>query len=382
MIKQLVHFVLLLTSLFGFGQQQSNQVKLLFLGDIMGHGPQIKASYNTVSKTYDYEPNYHYLTPLLQEADICLANLEVTLGVPPYKGYPQFSSPPELVKAAQNAGIDVLVTANNHSCDKRRKGIEKTISILDSLQIPHTGTFKNQKEKERLYPLILEKNTIKIAFLNYTYGTNGIPVPKPNVVNILDKKTIINDVAKTKALKPDVIIAFVHWGSEYRDLPSADQKKWFNFFKSQGVQIVIGSHPHVVEPMYWNKDDGSLVVYSLGNFVSNQRKFPRDGGALFALTLTKSADHTFIYDAGYHTTWVYKQISKNEYEVGHSGTRYFVLPVDEFTYKPSFFSSVSDYNKMMTYSKHARGLFDKHNLNTPEKRPFSLLLEQLLFVSF
>ena len=199
--------------------------------------------------------------------------------------------------------------------------------------------------------------------LNYTYGTNGIPIPSGTVVNLLDKKTIQNDVEKAKALNPDQIIAFVHWGQQYKDLPSQSQKNWYAYFKSLGVNIVIGSHPHVVEPMHWEKSSNSLVVYSLGNFVSNQRTFPRDGGALFELTLTKEDGFIEISDAKYLLTWVHKRTFEN-------GIDYYVLPVEEFEYREAYFEKGSDLKKMKSYAKHARQLLNAHNENIQEQKPF------------
>jgi len=378
--KLLLLFFLFLFNAVLFSQKQiENSLKILFLGDIMGHGPQIRAAYNTKNKTYDYTPNYQYISTLLTQSDINIGNLEVTLGVPPYQGYPRFSSPPALARDSKEAGIKVLVTANNHSCDRGKKGVEKTIFILDSLKIAHTGSFISSQEKDRLSPLIISKNNIKIALLSYTYGTNGIPVSSPNIINHLDEKTIRDDVKKAKTLNPDQIIAFVHWGGEYQNRANAYQKKWFEFFKKQGVNIVIGSHPHVVQPMKWNKKENSLVVYSLGNFVSNQRKFPRDGGALFELTLTKKEAQTTITNAQYILTWVFKEKMSKPYTKGYNGTNYYVLPVDEFNYKPSFFRNKSAYTKMKRYTRHARNLLNKHNKNISERKPISDVLFWLMW---
>lgn len=364
-------FLLLKACILIAQEQPVSSVKLLFLGDIMGHGPQIKAAYSANTKAYDFNPNYQYIKPLLSAPDFTIANLEVTLGTKPYSGYPQFSSPSALASAIKKSGIDILGTANNHSCDRHKKGIIKTIHVLDSLKIQHTGTFVNQKNKDSIAPFIIEKNNIRIALLNYTYGTNGIPVPTPTIVNILDKKTILKDIEQAKKQHPDQIIAFVHWGEQYRDLPVNSQKKWFQFFKNHGVSIVIGSHPHVVEPMEWDQEEQTLVVYSLGNFISNQRTFPRDGGAMFELTLTKENGKTHISKASYALSWVYKKIEKQN-------TGYYILPVDEFEYKPYFFAKISDYKKMRLFSKHARMLLQIHNLNIPEKKPFSKGFLQLM----
>lgn len=371
MINQWVAFIFILVFNQGLFAQNENTVKLLFLGDIMGHGPQIKAAYNNYTKTYNYDSNFKYIQNTFSQADIVIGNLEVTLGTKPYSGYPQFSSPAALAVAIKNAGVHILGTANNHSCDRRKRGILKTIEILDSLEIKHLGTYDSNSTKENASVLLIEENNIKIALLNYTYGTNGIPVPAGTLVSLLDKKAIQSDVEVAKALKPDQIIAYVHWGQQYKDLPSTSQKNWYAYFKSLGVNIVIGSHPHVVEPMHWDKSSNNLVVYSLGNFVSNQRTFPRDGGALFELTLTKTEQSVEIIDAKYILIWVHKQIFEN-------GMDYVVLPVEEFEYKEAYFHKPQDFVKMKRYAKHARKLLDHHNLNVAEKKPFTVGLLQII----
>lgn len=338
----------------------TTSVSLLFAGDIMGHGSQIRAAYDAETNTYDYTAVFQYMKPVFSEVDFCIANLEVTLGTKPYSGYPQFSSPPALAAAIKEAGIDVLGTANNHSCDRRKKGIVRTVEILDSLKIRHLGTYKNVSEFQSQNPFILEKNNIKIALLNYTYGTNGIPVPSPTVVNLLDKKKIAEDVMLSKEQNPDFIIAFLHWGSEYQEMPNQEQQMWFDYFKSLGVSIVIGSHPHVIQPMYWDKANHNLVAYSLGNFVSNQRTQPRDGGAVFKLVLKKDKTLTYIDEASYLLTWVYK-----------TDDQFSILPIDTFLYQPDFFTEINDIQKFKRFYKHVNSHLKKQNSEVEEWRPYS-----------
>lgn len=344
--------------------EDSSEVSLLFIGDFMGHLDQINAAYDKASRSYNYDSTFKKITPILSDADFTIGNLEVTLGVMPYSGYPQFSSPPAYAAAIKKSGVDVLVTANNHSCDKRKKGVERTIAILDSLRVGHTGTFVNTKSKKTSPAYVIEKNNIKIAIINYTYGTNGIPPNSPNIVNYLEKERISKDVdAVNTLIKPDQIIAFVHWGDQYKDLPNTTQKKWFNYFKSLGVNIVIGAHPHVLQPMEWHSktalNSESLVVYSLGNFVSHQRTFPRDGGAVLKLSLKKSDDGVEIKSVGYHLTWVH--------EFRSEGKKYYdILSVQDFEENPSYFSRKKDYNKLVQFSKHARELLLKNNINVEE----------------
>ncbi len=156
----------------------------------MGHDSQIWAAEDISTHTWDYNDVFSYIKPLISDADLAIANLEVTLAGPPYKGYPQFSSPAAIAVACKNTGIDCLVTANNHSADRGKSGITGTISRLDSIGMPHTGTFTDQASRDKLQPLILKSNGISVAVLNYTYGTNGLNVPAPVIVNILDKNLI------------------------------------------------------------------------------------------------------------------------------------------------------------------------------------------------
>lgn len=290
--------------------QDTTRVSLLFLGDIMQHDSQLAAAYSASKGTYDYSKYFQLLKPYFAEADLTIGNLEFTLGGKPFKGYPQFSAPDELAIALKEAGVNVLVTANNHSVDRRRKGLERTLRVLDSLDIAHTGTFRDSLHRADEYPLVIKKNGINLALLNYTYGTNGIPVTKPNIVNLIDTTIIRSDLRKAKQANPDAIIVFMHWGDEYQSLPNNTQKQLASFCFEHGATLVIGAHPHVLQPMEWNRDNNQLVVYSLGNFISGQRARYRDGGAMLEVelqkVLTDSAVHTTIEKAHYRLQWVYK----------------------------------------------------------------------------
>ncbi len=347
-------FSMLLTSNL-LWSQDSQTLSLVFLGDVMGHGTQIKSAYDEQSDTYTYDGCFKYVSNIFEDADIAIANLEVTLAGPPFKGYPQFSSPDALAIAMQEAGIDMMVTANNHCVDRRKQGLERTIDVLDSLGIPHTGTFKNQADRIKNNPLLIRENGIKVALLNYTYGTNGIPVSSPNVVNFLDEKVIVADIANAKKLNPDKIIAFVHWGLEYQTLPNAEQEKFNRLFKSQGVDIVIGSHPHVLQPIKYEEDH--FVVYSLGNFISNQRTAPRDGGVIVRIELSKENGKTELSDAGYYLTWVHTPVINGKKE-------FMVLPVTPFEQSALFMDSEAN-SRLIEYGKEARDIYS-HNVGIGE----------------
>jgi len=361
-------FLSLFTSVFLSVESQSLQtsgekISLLFIGDIMGHDEQIWSAENRETHLYNYDDVFKYIKPVIADADIAIANFEVTLAGPPYIGYPQFSSPADLAVACKNAGIDYLVTANNHAADRGKKGIISTITKLDSIGIPHTGTFLNSSCRDSLTPLMIHKNGTSIALLNYTFSTNGIIVPEPVIVNMLDKELITKDVKKAKDKKPDMIILFLHWGTEYDTIPSKSQTDLAEYFQSIGVDMVIGSHPHVLQRMALVRNTGTgnddVVVYSLGNFVSNQRKPKTDGGSMVRIELTKKGDKYTISNAGYYLTWVYTPIEKYR-------KKFFILPCAEFEYKPDFFDKKDAFLLMKKFISDSRELLNKQNINIKE----------------
>jgi len=361
-------FTIILVSAFHSAKSQSqllssDKISLLFIGDIMGHDEQIWSAENRETHTFNYDDVFRYIKPVISQSDIAIANFEVTLAGPPYMGYPQFSSPADLAVACRNAGIDCFVTANNHAADRGKKGIIGTINRLDSIGIPHTGTFLNYASRDSLTPLMINRNGTSIALLNYTYGTNGIKVPEPVIVNALDKDLITRDIKKAKNNNADIIILFLHWGTEYDTIPAKYQTDLAGYFFSLGVDLVIGSHPHVLQKMVWIKNpapgkDG-IIVYSLGNFVSNQRKPKTDGGSMVRIELTRNGDSFKISDAGYYLTWVYTPIEKYR-------KKFFILPCSEFEKKSDFFSNPGDYVQMKKFISDSRSLLYKQNIGIKE----------------
>ena len=266
-----------------------NEISFLFMGDFMQHGPQIKAAKDS-NGNYNYEHYFEYTESLIKEVDFAIANLEVTLAGKPYSGYPRFSAPDAYAVAIKDAGFDVLTTANNHSNDRGSLGLIRTIRILDSLNIKHLGTYQDSIEKNENYPLIIEKNGIKVGLLNYTYGTNGLETQYPNIVNMIDEKKILKDIRLCKQKQVDKIIAIAHWGKEYLSFPDQYQKRWGEWMFSNGIDIIIGGHPHSVQPAEYRKSNlnqDQLIIWSLGNIVSNQRKEHTDGGSSLQFSLYK-----------------------------------------------------------------------------------------------
>ena len=184
-------------------------------------------------------------------------------------------------------------------------GVIRTLDVLDSLNILHTGTFKDFKNREKDNLLVLSKDGIRIGLLNYTYGTNGLPFSDPVYVNLVDSVLIKKDVTNAKNKDLDKLVVFVHWGYEYRDFPNSYQKKYNRFFQDLGVDIVIGSHPHVIQPMEYSKKNNQefLTVFSLGNFVSNQRAERKDGGAMLRLSFKKTDNNLLISRKEYIPVW-------------------------------------------------------------------------------
>ncbi|MBK6966668.1 MAG: CapA family protein [Bacteroidales bacterium] len=340
----------------------STSVTLLFAGDIMQHGPQIEAAWYAGDSGYNYNPCFSFVKPIVSGFDIAIANLEVTLAGKPYTGYPQFSAPDELAVAVRDAGFDVLATANNHCCDRGKAGLIRTLSVLDSLKIERTGTFLDSADFRDHHPLILKKNDITIALLNYTYGTNGLPVHEPTIVSLIDTSKIINDLKSARKPGVDFVIIFFHWGNEYQSQASTDQEALARLCREHGADAVIGSHPHVIQPMEYFAPDtlnpvGHLLVYSLGNYVSNQRDRYKDGGAMIGFTLTKTWNKKTVSRPEYHLNWVH-----TPYVNGRK--QYYILPVKQFENEPSM-DSISREN-LRQFSSDSRGLLNAGKNSVPE----------------
>ncbi|MBN1415934.1 MAG: CapA family protein [Bacteroidales bacterium] len=360
----------LLTILHPCHPQHSDttSLTLVFAGDIMGHDEQINGAWDESAKSYNYEPTFRYIRPFIEQADIAIGNLEVTLAGSPYGGYPQFSSPDELAGAAFKAGFDVMIQANNHALDRGKKGFERTLSVLDSLNLLHTGTFLNDLDRAKNYPLILEKNNIRIALLNYTYGTNGITIPPPCVINRIDTVQIIADLKKARLVNPDFVIVTMHWGEEYQRFENRQQQQLASFLFRHGADAVIGSHPHVIQPIrkyFPDPHDSStynIIVYSLGNFVSNQRAQYKDGGILFSMKLYKSLYGTMLTEYSYLPYWVYR--------VNLTGkSTFYVLPVGLYNQNETYFNMAEhDRYKISRFYEDTR----EHLTGIPENQFFTV----------
>ena len=295
--------------------QSNHTVNLVFVGDAMQHAPQITAAQQP-DGTYDYTPCFQYIEDDIQWADLAVVNLECPLGGKPYTGYPCFSAPDSYAQRLKDVGFDLFLTANNHCLDRRDKGLVRTCQTLDSLHIPHIGTYRDQQERDRLVPYIVNVKGIKIAFLDYTYGTNGIPVQGNVIVNLLDQQQIERDIVLARERGADAICVNLHWGIEYQLKPVAAQRTLADWLVAQGVDLIIGGHPHVVEPMEMRYsleyDKNVLLVYSMGNFISNQSDIDTRGGAMVKVSMRLENGKPVIVEPRYKLFFVQKPVAHGE----------------------------------------------------------------------
>lgn len=305
------------------------------VGDIMMHSPQL-----TVGKrpdgTYDFKHCFEDIRPRIEDADIAMCNLEVTISNPDrgYGGYPLFRAPEAILGALKYTGFDVVTTANNHSYDGGEFGVVNTLDRLDEYRLLHTGGARTQQERDRV--LIITRNDIRVAVLAYTYGTNGMEAAideskRTYMVNLIDEDVIARDAARARASGADIVIACLHWGVEYTRQPGAEQTALADRLFRAGIDVIFGSHPHVLQPMDRKRvvrDDGSLadvfVIYSLGNFISNQTKRYTDSGVIVNLEIVRDYDAgtVTIGEVSYVPTWVYRHHGQGRlnYRVLAAGT--------------------------------------------------------------
>jgi poly-gamma-glutamate synthesis protein (capsule biosynthesis protein) len=347
-------------------------VTLLFAGDAMQHKSQLaNAARNGI---YDYSSYFKHIRSEIAAADIAVVNLEVTLGGPPYTGYPQFSAPDAFASALKDAGFNLFLNANNHILDRGSRGLIRTLDVLDSMLIAHTGAFRSDDERQLRCPLMFAWNNVRFAMLNYTYGTNGIVPQAPVVVNYIDREQIRSDVRKARSLNADIIIANMHWGDEYRLLQNREQDELADFMIGEGIDIIMGSHPHVVQPSRivtdYRGNISNVVVYSLGNFVSGMVAANTYGGQIIKIVVEKAPFRKArIRSAEY--ALVYRHKARVAGKVDFA-----VVPVAmaERSYandgmEPAIPLGEDDYRMMMRFAGTARDLFGRFNTGVPEYLP-------------
>lgn len=320
-------------------------VTLLFAGDVMGHRPQVDAAYDRATGQYDYSDCFRYVEPYIQSADFACANLEVTLGGPPYTGYPCFSSPDALLFEVQNIGFDLLFTANNHVLDRGKPGVERTIMMLDSVGMPHAGSYVDSISCDTSYPIIMDVKGLKVGFINATYGTNGIKEKAPNVVNRLDTVQMARDLERLDEMGADLKVAVLHWGNEYELKGNKSQLRCAQSLANHGADLIIGGHPHVVQnaDTIFNASGKPVVLYySMGNFISNQQKLETKGGIMVKVTVNRFTGH--VEATEYIPYFVY---------IGtiHGKHQYYVVPCVPYL-KGEFDFNLPKYDSTMLHAEY------------------------------
>ena len=301
---------------------------ILAVGDLMAHMPQITSA--KTADGYDFTSCFAPVAPRITAADLAIGNLETVLGGAErgYTGYPMFNAPDAYAEALVAAGFDVLTHANNHSLDKGPSGLIRTRDVLDEFGAMTAGTARTAEEAEEV--LIAEVRGVKVAVLAYTYGMNGFQPPsdKPWMINVIGEAKMTAAVKRARSLGADLVIVSIHNGLEYQRQPSASQARLEQAIVDAGADVVLGSHPHVIQPMkvvQASAEGGgtrdAFIIHSLGNFVSNQRERFRDTGLILELGFEKDlrTGVTSLTGVEYVPVWVD--------DTGVSGKEHRVLPI-------------------------------------------------------
>lgn len=339
---------------------QSQRAELIFVGDAMQHQAQLDRAKEIGGNCYDYSDCFTLIAPEITKADYAVCNLEVPLGGgPSYSGYPCFSAPDSYAKALKDAGFDLFLTANNHCLDRRDKAARRTLTALDSLKVDHIGTFHDAAQREKLVPFIKDINGIKFGFLNYTYGTNGIEPAEGIEVALIDRNKMAEEIRKTRDAGAEIIVVAIHWGVEYVLLQNKNQEDLAQFLTDQGADLIIGGHPHVIQPMkvIRNEKEGKdvLIVYSLGNFISNMKTADTRGGALVRTVIERDKDGIARFKhADYDTFFSAKPAG------GKSNFK--VIP----SWMPQHIPAAQKAHWEL-FDRGARKIFDKYNVKVERK---------------
>lgn len=320
----------------------ADTARVAIIGDVMMHTRQL---------SYDCKPFLAAISSRLAEADLAVANMEFTLAGPPYSGYPAFSAPDSYASYVRDCGVDVFLTANNHILDKGKSGLERTLAVYDTLSgIRHTGCAATAPADSASYPLIVPVNGIRIALLNFTYGTNasqGFRWPK---VNRMDKADIAAAIRRARSRGADFIVALPHWGEEYQLRHNASQASLARWLAASGVDAIVGAHPHVVQDYEAiTLPDGRIVpvFYSVGNAVSNMSAANTQLELLVTLSFAKDGlGNVTLLPPAAEFLWCSLP--------GRFSDNYMTLPVADFTGHRAEWLQASDYDKMISTLERVR----------------------------
>ena len=288
--------------------QPLRTARIRAVGDLMVHKKQLSIA-RQADGSYDFHPQYALIADALANADYTIANLETTVGKYPgldYSGFPMFNAPENLLEAIRDAGVDFLTLANNHMLDRYFEGMVNTVNLVEQYGFDFGGA--NRSPEERDAPKVVWVNGIGIGFLCYTQMTNGMEshcnaAATEYGVNYLRKADFAADVQKARDAGADIVIALPHWGEEYRRKPEANTVALAKLLIASGVDVILGSHPHMAQPVKFveaeTADGGTrtgLVAYSLGNFISNMTLRYTDTGLMLEFTIRERQDGSFGID--------------------------------------------------------------------------------------
>ncbi|MEG1515067.1 MAG: CapA family protein [Clostridia bacterium] len=268
------------------------------IGDIVAHKPILKSVYDAGSKDYDFAPVFENIASSMGDADYTVLNVDGPLGgkkFAAYRGYPQFNTPPHLLNALSANGVDMLTLANNHALDTYFDGLIGTIDNVEKVGLAHLGAYRTQEEHDA--PTVVNIGGIGVGFLNYTVSTNGMAKKSDAAATQYGLRMVSNsdapaDISAARSAGAEIVVVYMHWGEEYQREVSPDLKKMAGKLVAAGADVVIGGHQHVVLPCEWVNATGSdgqartgLVLYGMGNFLSDQRERYKDSGIIFEFTL-------------------------------------------------------------------------------------------------
>lgn len=328
---------------------RQDTIEICIVGDIMMHSRQIEEA-SAGNGRFDFSTYFRFISDRIRKADIAVANMEFTLAGKPYTGYPCFSAPDDIAGEAAETGFNVFLAANNHICDRGVKGLNRTISVYRQMEsegkIRFTGIAEDAEALQDNYPLIIRKKGISVAFVNFTYGTNctaGCEWPKVNMMD--DRKSL--EEAMRKAEPADFTIVLPHWGTEYSHSCSRQQENTAGWLVSNGADLIVGTHPHVVQ----NRSDIRTadkivpVVFSLGNAVSNMSAAGTQLELMATVKIIRERTGDIRMD-GLALTYLWCS------RPGGYGKTFTVIPVAEFSGRRAEWRGPHDYDKMMyTYKK-------------------------------
>ncbi len=294
-------------------------INLIAAGDILMHNTEIWSG-EQADGTYKFD-FFGPVQALISSGDYASADFEAALAGSQsgYTGYPLFNSPDEMAMTMRQAGFNLIVTANNHVLDRGIKGALRTLQVLRGAGLDTLGVYSSQTEADSF--LIKNIRGVKVGYLAYTYGSNGIPLPKdyPYLVNLLDKQRVLGDIARIRP-QVDFLVLVLHWGNEYQVEPTAEQKTLASDFLAAGADVILGSHPHVVGPMQVVQAGAGakVIAYSLGNFIGDQHGVERNSGVILNIKVTKDFQRgkTFLSEVSYIPTF-----SQSYYENGRKKFR-------------------------------------------------------------